>query len=102
MTNILDRKHIDFLKEVSIFSKLSDDEIKSIAPLLFIKEIEEGQNVFARFENEQVLYIVRYGKLVLETSEKTLMLGRAWNKPMGFEPDPDAVQELSAQLGLSA
>ena len=68
MTNILDRKHIDFLKEVSIFSKLSDDEIKSIAPLLFIKEIEEGQNVFARFENEQVLYIVRYGKLVLETS----------------------------------
>ena len=68
MTNILDRKHIDFLKEVSIFSKLMEDEIKSIAPLLFIKEIEEGQNVFARFENEQVLYIVRYGKLVLETS----------------------------------
>lgn len=40
-------------------------------------------------------------KLVLDTSETTLMLGRAWNKPMGFEPDPDAVEELSDQLGLS-
>ena len=58
-----------------------------------------GSAIAANAEGDQAEAIE---KLVLETSEKTLMLGRAWNKPMGFEPDPDAVQELSAQLGLSA
>ncbi|MCB2221219.1 MAG: putative DNA binding domain-containing protein [Bacteroidetes bacterium] len=65
---ISDQKHLDFLKEVNIFQTLSEDEIKAIAAHLFIKEIKEGDYVFSRFENEQVLYIVRYGKLVLETA----------------------------------
>lgn len=38
-------------------------------------------------------------RVVLQTSEAPMMLGRAWNKPMGFEPDPKAVPDLAVQLG---
>jgi PIN domain nuclease of toxin-antitoxin system len=36
---------------------------------------------------------------VLAASKSLLDLGRAWNKPMGFEPDPKAVTELADQVG---
>lgn len=71
MVNIQDQKHLDFLQDVSIFSQLNKAEIKLVAPLLFVKEIETDQYVFSRFENEQVLYIVRFGSLVLETTLDT-------------------------------
>jgi hypothetical protein len=38
-------------------------------------------------------------KVILQTSTTPMMLGRAWNKPMGFEPDPRAVPDLAEQLG---
>jgi CRP-like cAMP-binding protein len=65
---ISEKKHLDFLKKVNIFQNLSGDEIEDIAAHLFIKEIKAGDYVFSRFENEQILYIVRYGKLILETA----------------------------------
>jgi len=34
-------------------------------------------------------------QLIMETSPTLLNLGRAWNKPMGFEPAPDEVIELA-------
>lgn len=37
-------------------------------------------------------------KLVIGSCAATLSLGRAWNKPMGFEPDPAAVAGLHTQL----
>lgn len=40
-------------------------------------------------------------KLVLAASKTSLDMGRAWNKPMGFEPNPDAVKELVTQLRTS-
>lgn len=36
--------------------------------------------------------------IVLKHSKKGLDMGRAWNKPMGFEPDPDSVTELEQLL----
>ncbi len=67
MTDLLAPKHIEFLKAVKIFHRLDKEELKLIAGLLFTKEIDKDQHVFSRYENEQVLYIVRYGRLVLET-----------------------------------
>ena len=56
-----------------------------------------GAAISSNAETEQAQAVER---VVLETSDATLMLGRAWNKPMGFEPDPNAVEELSSQLGF--
>lgn len=63
--NLLDKKHFDFLKTVTIFSQLSDAELKKVIPFLSTREVEEKETVFARLEKEQLLYIVRYGNLRL-------------------------------------
>lgn len=36
--------------------------------------------------------------IVLKHADTNLELGRAWNKPMGFEPNPDAVTNIEVQL----
>ncbi|RLD57731.1 MAG: hypothetical protein DRJ05_09215 [Bacteroidetes bacterium] len=59
-------KHIEFLKQVSIFRNLSNEELSLVIKYLTLKEVEENNLVFSRFEKEQVLYIVRYGKLNLD------------------------------------
>lgn len=56
-----------------------------------------GQVVSDHAESESAPDIER---LVLETSTETLQLGRAWNKPMSFEPDPAAIPGLAQQLML--
>lgn len=37
-------------------------------------------------------------RIVLKFSKKGLDMGRAWNKPMGFEPNPDSLQGLGQLL----
>lgn len=64
--NILDAKHFEFLKEVDIFRELDDSQLKQVASCLMPKEVVENELVFSRLEKEQVMYIVRYGKLKLE------------------------------------
>ena len=64
--NLLDKKHVDFLKSVSIFEDLNESELKIVIKCLIPKEVDENEMVFSRLEKEQVLYIVRYGKLKLE------------------------------------
>ncbi len=64
--NLLDKKHFEFLKSISIFENLDEKELKTVAKYLIPKEVDENEMVFARLEKEQVLYIVRYGKLKLE------------------------------------
>ena len=64
--NLLDKKHLDFLKSVAIFKDLDIKELEAIIKYLSPKEVDENEMVFARLEKEQVLYIVRYGKLKLE------------------------------------
>lgn len=64
--DLLDKKHFDFLKTVSIFKGLDEKELKTVAQCLIPKEVDENEMVFARLEKEQVLYIVRYGKFKLE------------------------------------
>lgn len=63
---ITDPSHIAFLKQVPIFKKLNEDELLVVIKYLSIKEIEDNSLVFSRYEKEQVLYIVRYGKLKLD------------------------------------
>jgi len=38
------------------------------------------------------------GKAILATSEEVLLLGRSWNKPMGFEPAPKSLADISQLL----
>jgi len=64
--DLFDSKHFDFLKSVSIFNNLSEEELKQVSEHIQTQEVEENELVFARLEREQVLYIVRYGKLKLE------------------------------------
>jgi len=64
--NLLDKKHVDFLKSVSIFNDLDENELGTVIKCLIPKQVDENEMVFARLEKEQVLYIVRYGKLKLE------------------------------------
>lgn len=64
--NLLDKKHFEFLKSISIFENLDEKELKTVTQCLIPKEVDENELVFARLEKEQVLYIVRYGKLKLE------------------------------------
>ena len=64
--NLSQTKHIEFLKTVSVFKDLNEDELKFLIKSLFTKEIKEKELVFSRLEKERVLYIVRYGKLKLE------------------------------------
>jgi CRP-like cAMP-binding protein len=63
---ILESKHLDFLKEVNLFKNLNDEQIKQVASCLETKEVNENELVFSRLEKEEVLYIVRYGSLLLE------------------------------------
>ncbi|MEZ5198269.1 MAG: putative DNA binding domain-containing protein [Bacteroidales bacterium] len=62
---LLDKKHFEFLKAVSIFKNLTESELKNIIPFLSSREVKEKETVFARLEKEQLLYIVRYGNLRL-------------------------------------
>lgn len=66
MMDIFDPKHYQFLKEVSIFKNLTDDQLKLTTKCLTIKDVGKGEVVFSRLEKEEVLYIVRFGKLRLE------------------------------------
>ncbi len=59
-------KHLEFLKQVPIFKNLSIEELSVVIKYLTLKEVEENNLVFSRFEKEQILYIVRYGKLKLD------------------------------------
>jgi len=59
-------KHIEFLKQVPVFKNLSKEELSVLIKYLTLKEVEENNLVFSRFEKEQILYIVRYGKLNLD------------------------------------
>ena len=68
--NLSQTEHIEFLKSISVFQDLNENELNSLTKTLFTKEIKENELVFSRLEKEQVLYIVRYGKLKLE------MIGR--------------------------
>jgi len=63
---IADPKHYDFLKGVSIFKNLTDGQLKNVVNCLFTKEVEKGEIVFSRLERENILYVVRYGELILE------------------------------------
>jgi signal-transduction protein with cAMP-binding, CBS, and nucleotidyltransferase domain len=64
--DFLEPEHFEFLKTVSIFNELTDEELKHVAGYLYIKQIGENETVFARLSTEQVLYVVRFGKLKLE------------------------------------
>jgi len=64
--DLFEPKYFNFLKKVSIFNKLSDDELQIVTKCLSPKEVLEQELVFARLEREQVLYIVLQGKLSLE------------------------------------
>ncbi len=64
--NFTDAEHFEFLKSVSIFKKLTDTELKQVVKYLYVKQIDKNETVFARLSSEQILYIVRYGKLKLE------------------------------------
>jgi len=75
--NVTQPKHTEFLKTVSVFKDLNEDELKSLIKSLFTKEIKEKELVFSRLEKERVLYIVRYGKLKLEMIGKD---DRIYNK----------------------
>ncbi|NOX47913.1 MAG: cyclic nucleotide-binding domain-containing protein [Chlorobi bacterium] len=70
-------KHIEFLKQVSIFKTLRGDELSVVIKYLTLKEVGENDFVFSRFEKEQALYIVRYGKLNLDLAGgKSRMYGK--------------------------
>ncbi len=62
----MEPEHFEFLKSVSIFKRLTDAEIEQVVKYLYIKQIAENETVFARLSTDQVLYIVRFGKLRLE------------------------------------
>ncbi len=64
--NILEGKHFEFLKGLSIFKNLEEPHLKVVAKCLTTKEVERGEVVFSRLEKEEVLYMVRYGEMKLE------------------------------------
>ncbi|MCD4683831.1 MAG: putative DNA binding domain-containing protein [Bacteroidales bacterium] len=64
--DILNAKHFEFLKSVSIFKNLTEAELQHIIKQIQTREVPENELVFARLEREEILYIVRYGKLKLE------------------------------------
>lgn len=64
--NISEPKHYEFLQSVPIFKNLEKDDLDIVLKYLFPQEIAENNMVFARLDKEQILYIVRYGKLKLE------------------------------------
>lgn len=68
--DLFEPKHYNFLKEVSIFNSLGNDQLEAVTKCLLPKEVERDEVVFSRLEKEQVLYIVRFGRLKLD------MIGR--------------------------
>jgi len=64
--NISEPKHYNFLQSVSIFKNLKKDDLDIVLKYLSPHEVAENNIVFARLDKEQILYIVRYGKLKLE------------------------------------
>lgn len=47
---------------------------------------------------QEACQVLAIEQLVMDTCSTSLTLGRAWNKPMGFEPAPDAVPDLVSLL----
>ena len=61
-----DPKHSAFLQGVPVFRALDEQQLKAVVKHLYPKEVGRDQIVFSRLEKEHVLYIVRYGELILE------------------------------------
>lgn len=64
--DLFDSKHYEFLKKVDIFRNLSETQLQAVVKCLIPKEVDRNEVVFSRLEKEQILYIVRYGELVLD------------------------------------
>lgn len=62
----IEPKNFEFLQGVDIFKNLDVKHQKQLAECLSTKEVSENELVFSRLEKEQVLYIVRFGRLKLE------------------------------------
>ncbi|MFP3253704.1 MAG: cyclic nucleotide-binding domain-containing protein, partial [Hydrogenobaculum sp.] len=64
----IDQK-IKFLKSVSIFENMSNDEIKEVASLLNMREYRKNEYIFFEEESEPGLFILMDGivKLIKET-----------------------------------
>jgi signal-transduction protein with cAMP-binding, CBS, and nucleotidyltransferase domain len=60
-------RHQQFLRELKLFRNLGDEELKLVKKCLTIIEVPKEGIVFERYSKEQVLYIIRYGKLKLES-----------------------------------
>ena len=60
-------KHQQFLRKLKLFRNLGDEELKLVKKCLTIIEVPKEGIVFERYSKEQVLYVIRYGKLKLES-----------------------------------
>jgi CRP-like cAMP-binding protein len=56
----------DFLNSLNIFRNLNPEELDQVITCLYKREVEANEMLFSRLEKEQVLYIVREGKLNLD------------------------------------
>jgi CRP/FNR family transcriptional regulator len=73
----IDQK-IKFLKSVSIFENMSNDEIKEVASLLNMREYRKNEYIFFEEESEPGLFILMDGivKLIKETQDGRTIIAR--------------------------
>ncbi|MCD4747088.1 MAG: putative DNA binding domain-containing protein [Bacteroidales bacterium] len=73
MKQITDNKNLElikFLKSISTFKNLQNEEIQFLIKSIFRRYIKSNEYVFSKKEKGQILYIVEKGKLALELINK--------------------------------
>ncbi|MBN2461472.1 MAG: cyclic nucleotide-binding domain-containing protein [Candidatus Cloacimonetes bacterium] len=63
---------LEFLRKVSLFSKLSTDELNLVAPCLHTCRFKEGEKIISDREESDKLFILHLGKVVV--SKKMTMV----------------------------
>lgn len=73
-----DKKLMNFLRKIILFSCLTDDELMVFLPSLYIRNYAKNEVVFFRNDPSQALYIVQTGlvKLELDIGERSEELGK--------------------------
>lgn len=71
------KSDIVFLKQIAIFSHLSDRSLAKIALIVFKKEYMAGEQIYKNHQEANVLYIVKQGEILIKNQrmEKTVEAG---------------------------
>jgi len=76
---------VELLREVPLFSNLSDEQLKKISKLLVLRRYQKGEVIFSPSEKAEFFFILRRGKIkVFKTLNGKEQIIKVFEKPALF------------------